>query len=83
MRTTLTIDDDNAAILDRLRKERDESFKELVNEALRKGLVEMSRPSKKPREPFRTPTADLGKCLLPNVDNIGEVLEMLDGPMHK
>ena len=33
MRTTLTLDDDVAAILERLRKSRDASLKDLVNEA--------------------------------------------------
>ncbi len=36
MRTTITLDEDVAARLERLRKER--PFKELVNEALRRGL---------------------------------------------
>src|SRR6516164_6557091 len=42
MRTTLTLDDDVAAILERLRKSRDASLKDLVNEALRRGLKDMS-----------------------------------------
>ena len=40
MRTTLTIDDDLAGILRRKSKELDKSFKELVNTALRKGLMD-------------------------------------------
>jgi ribbon-helix-helix CopG family protein len=43
MRTTLTLDDDVAAILERLRKSRDASLKDLVNEALRRGLKDMTR----------------------------------------
>jgi Ribbon-helix-helix protein, copG family len=39
MRTTLTLDDDVAAALERLRKSRDASLKDLVNEALRRGLI--------------------------------------------
>ena len=35
MRTTLTIDDDVAAELERVRQARDAKFKDLVNEALR------------------------------------------------
>jgi len=41
MRTTLTIDDDVAVQLNRLRCERDSSLKDLVNEALRRGLRDM------------------------------------------
>ena len=40
MRTTLTIDDDLAGILQRKSRELDKPFKELVNTALRKGLAE-------------------------------------------
>jgi hypothetical protein len=40
MRTTLTIDDDLAGILQRKARELDKPFKELVNTALRKGLSE-------------------------------------------
>jgi ribbon-helix-helix CopG family protein len=35
MRTTLTIDDDVAAQLERLRRERDVTLKDIINEALR------------------------------------------------
>lgn len=40
MRTTLTLDDDVAAILERERARRGLSMKEMVNLALRKGLSE-------------------------------------------
>ena len=40
MRTTLTIDDDLAGILQRKARELDKPFKEMVNTALRKGLEE-------------------------------------------
>ena len=40
MRTTLTIDDDLAGILRRRSRELEKPFKELVNDALRKGLME-------------------------------------------
>jgi hypothetical protein len=41
MRTTLSLDDDVAAVLDGLRETRGESLKVLVNEALRRDLKEM------------------------------------------
>jgi hypothetical protein len=40
MRTTLTIDDDLAGILQRRAREQGKPFKEVVNSALRKGLSE-------------------------------------------
>lgn len=41
MRTTLTLDDDVAALLSRLQKTQKKSFKGLVNEALRQGHKQM------------------------------------------
>jgi hypothetical protein len=46
MRTTLTIDDDLAGILQRKSRELDKPFKEIVNQALRKGLAENSTQKK-------------------------------------
>jgi len=76
MRTTLTLDDDNAVRLERLRKERDASLKDVVNEAIRRGLNVMSEP-RLPHEPFRTGVYDPGKPFIA-IDNIGDVLEVLD-----
>lgn len=82
MRTTLTLDQDVAAQLERLRKQRDASLKDLVNEALRHGLREMvARPRK--REPMRTRAVDLGRPLIGSLDNIGEVLAIAEGEDHK
>ena len=81
MRTTLTIDDDVAAILERMRKTRNASLKELINEALRRGIKDMNaRP--KPREPFRTRAVDVGEVLVP-VDNISEALAVAEGESFK
>jgi hypothetical protein len=55
MRTTLTIDDDVAATLERLRRDRDASLKDLINEALRRGLHDMNTPPKQ-RKPYRLPS---------------------------
>lgn len=82
MRTTLTLDEDVAALLERVRKSRRTAFKQIVNEALRQGLHQMTAPPPK-RKPYRTPGWNLGKCLVGNLDNIGEVLEMLEEPPHR
>ncbi len=82
MRTTLTLDDDVAAILERLRKARGDSFKNLVNEALREGLKHMTSPPKR-RRPFRTSSVDLGRCRLGNVDNVAEVLAVAEDESYK
>jgi hypothetical protein len=82
MRTTLTIDDDVAVELDRLRKKRDATLRDVVNDVLRRGLKDASaRPRKK--EPFRTKVVDLGKPLLPNVDNVHNVLAYVEGEDYR
>jgi hypothetical protein len=81
MRTTLTLDDDVATVLERLRKARGESLKDLVNEALREGLKRLEAPRRK-RKPFRTESVDLGACLLGNVDNVAEILAVTEGELY-
>jgi len=82
MRTTLTIDEDVATALDRLRKARDMGLKEIVNEVLRRGLKEMATP-KKTSEPFRTHSVRLGRARLSNVDNVAEVLAVAENDSFK
>jgi hypothetical protein len=77
MRTTLTIDDDVATVLERLRTQRNRGLKDLVNEALRRGLAEMTAPAK-PREPFRTRSVDLGRPRLADIDNVAEALALAE-----
>jgi hypothetical protein len=82
VRTTLTIDDDVAASLERLRKARDGSLKNLINEALRRGIKEMSARAK-PREPFRTRAVDLGRVQIGSLDDISEALAVAEGETFK
>ena len=77
MRTTLTIEDDVAAELERLRRTRDASLKEVVNEALRRGVREMAAPPKKSK-PFRTKSFDCGGLLIDNIDNVWGVLDQIE-----
>ena len=79
MRTTLSLDPDVAALLRRAHAGRGGSFKALVNEALRQGLRRMSAPSPVQVEPYRTPTADLGRCLHASLDDVAEVLAVAEG----
>jgi hypothetical protein len=82
MRTTLTIDEDVAVLLQRLQKERDATLKRLVNEALRHGLRAMTEKPARERH-CRTQPLELGECLLPSLDNIGDVLAILEGEGHR
>ncbi len=78
MRTTLTLDDDVAAMVERLRKRPGARTKQIVNDALRRGLVQMSSPAPK-HTSYRTPSTSLGRCLLANLDDIAEVLAVAEG----
>ena len=81
MRTTLTLDDDVAVQLERLRRARDASLKDLVNEALRLGLREITATPKK-RKQFRTRTFDMGPPLI-NIDNVAEAIAYAEGEGYK
>jgi hypothetical protein len=78
MRTTLTLDPDVTALLERVRATRNDSLKEVVNEGLRRGLKQMVEPVK-PAEPFRTKAVSLGRCLIADVDNVAEALAVAEG----
>jgi hypothetical protein len=73
MRTTITFDDDVAAAVTRLRREADRGISEVVNDLIRSGLQRRTE-----RQPFVQRTDDLGVRL--DVTNIGEALDLLDGP---
>lgn len=83
MRTTLSLDDDVAAWIDRLRTERAASLKVVVNEALRLGLDRMEQPPPQSERRQFTRPFDSGRCLLPSLDNITEVLDAVEGPGWK
>lgn len=78
----MTLDDDVAAALERLRKSRNAGLKDLINEALRRGLKEMSSRTKR-REPFRTRAVALGQLRISGLDNIGEILALAEGEAYK
>ncbi len=71
MRTTISLDDDVAAAVDRLRRDRMVGLSEAVNILIRAGMT--VRPS---RPVFRQRTARIGMRL--DVTNVGEALEHLD-----
>ena len=73
MRTTLTLDDDVAARLERLRRARGQSLRDITNDALRRGLDDLTRRPQQ-RDPFRTESVDLGPLRLPSIDSVSEIL---------
>ena len=61
MRTTVTLDPDVEALLRRAARERNESFKQVLNAAIRDGL---RGPAAKAAKPFKQRTFNLGKPLV-------------------
>jgi Arc/MetJ family transcription regulator len=73
MRTTLSLDDDVVAAVQRIREERHIGLSDAVNDLIRAGLAAPTR-----RTAFRQRTANLG--LRVDVSNVADALERLDGP---
>jgi hypothetical protein len=78
MRTTLTLDDDVAAALERVQNARGGTLKQVVNDALREGLARLENPRPPSRRSFTRPVS-LGRPALPDVDNVAEVLATVEG----
>jgi Ribbon-helix-helix protein, copG family len=76
VRTTLTLDDDVAKLLDKEARRSGHSFKQVVNHFLRLGLT-AKQPS---RKPFKVTPINLG---LPHYDKAEDLLEYLEGPDHR
>jgi hypothetical protein len=76
VRTTLTIDDDVAARIERLKKTK--PFKQLVNDALRAGLDQIEHVTVSP--PVRyVMTAVQGQPRRTDLDNVAELLAEVEG----
>ena len=82
MRTTLTIDDDVAFGLKKIQQgDPKKPFKEIVNEALRRGI--QSTGSKLRKKEFKVISYPIGLRKDLNFDNIEEVLGILEGPNRR
>lgn len=82
MRTTLTLDDDVAAKLKAESRRAGRPFREVVNETLRRGLAQ--RRVAGPRQTFTIAARDLGH-LKPglSLDNVAELIEQVEGALHR
>ena len=78
MRTTLTIEDDVAKLLESVRRGRNTTLKVVINEALRRGLRDMTKPPRRGK-PYETRSVNLGRCQLTNLDDISEVIAVAEG----
>lgn len=82
MRTTLTLDPDVAAQLERLRIRGQRPLKELVNQALRAGLARLDEEEARPRGPY-TRSVSLGRPRVPDVDDVTEALAIVEGDDYR
>ncbi|MCE7875201.1 hypothetical protein DYH09_33220 [bacterium CPR1] len=82
MRTTLTIDDDVALLLERVRSRKTVPFRKLVNDALRLGLQRMAKPETAPESRVYTKPVHTGPALIPIV-SISEALASAEGEDFK
>jgi hypothetical protein len=76
------LDEDVAAKLKAEARRVGRPFREIVNDTLRRGLA--NRRNAAPQQPFKVKARDLGD-LKPglSLDNIGELLEQVEGPAFK
>ena len=77
MRTTLTLDEDVAKLLEKELRRSGKPFKQVVNHFLRLALTAPKRP---PRKPFKVTPINLG---LPHYDKVEDLLEQLEGPEYR
>jgi hypothetical protein len=80
MRTTLSLDDDLANLLKQEARRSGTSFKEAVNRYLRLGLMASKQPL---RKKFVVKPRLMGLPPGLSYDNIGELLDAIEGPMHR
>lgn len=80
MRTTLSLDDDVARLLEKESRRTGASFKEVVNRFLRLGLVAANNP---PKKTFVVTPRKLGLPSGLSYDNVQELLDEIEGPVHR
>ena len=81
VQATITLDEDVASNIRTEMRRSGRSFKEIVNEFLRLGL-NIRRQVKSPH-PFVVKPSPMGSRPGLNYDNVGELLEQLEGPTHR
>lgn len=76
MRTTVELDDDTAAEVQRLRDEEKRGVSDAVNVLIRRGMLSAQRS-----EPFVPRTKDLELTI--DVSNVADALDYLEGPQAR
>jgi hypothetical protein len=81
MRTTLTLDDDVAEKLRAEARQTGEPFKVVLNRTLRTGLD--LRAKSAPLPPFKVKARTLGLKPGFNYAKVSELIEQIEGPLHR
>ncbi len=81
MRTTLTLDDDVDAKLKAEVRRTGHSFKDVVNDLLRRALTPSPRSSALPRFEVRASPMGLRPGL--SYDHVTDLIEQIEGPDHR
>lgn len=83
MRTTLTLDDDIAVQLTRIREERKMSLRSAVNEAMRTGLTQMLAPTQARKTVRKTPVFHATRALIGDLTGTADMLAVAEGEDHR
>lgn len=83
MRTTLTLDDDIAVQLTRLRETRKMSLRDAVNVAMRLGLTQMNNPAPFKKKTYKTPTFHATRSLLGDMTSTADMLAVAEGEDYR
>jgi len=81
VRTTLTLDDDVARLVQEEAERSGDSFKGTVNNLLRRGLIAGRAPQ--PRKPFVVTPKAMNLGLGTRYEKVEDLIEAMEGPMHR
>ncbi len=83
MRTTLTIDDDIAGLVEREMRQSGDSFKGTVNRLLRQGLMASSKPETEQTFVIKAFPLGVGEMLDRHNGKVSALLDELEGPYRR
>ncbi len=83
MRTTLTIDDDIAGLVEREMRQSCDSFKGTVNRLLRQGLMASSKPETEQTFVIKAFPLGVGEMLDRHNGKVSALLDELEGPYRR
>jgi hypothetical protein len=81
VRTTLTLDDDVASLLEKELRRTGQPLKQTVNNLLRAGLQQAAAPVKPPK--FKIKARAIGLPKEWTSGSVSELIEMLEGPGYR